>query len=168
MPPDMTTYGTATTVMTLSTILTTGCSLGDQDDLSGADYGGPDGWGDSTTYYEEEESSSTSSSSSDSESDSSESSSSESDSSESDSGSTDSTGGPLCGWNESESAYACGFEGVDPGGTPIECPEGLVEGDPCVTTGLTAEGCCDADGNAWNCVVSGGGQVVAIEVCGGA
>lgn len=74
-------------------------------------------------------------------------------------------GGPACGWNPDgmPAGYYCGFEGVDPGGTnPIECPEGLVEGDPCATTGLTGEGCCDAEGNNWFCA---GEDLVFLEAC---
>lgn len=60
------------------------------------------------------------------------------------------TGEPgLCGWSDG-GYYDCGYEGVDPRGTPIECPPGLVESEPCRNTGLTVEGCCDALG-VWFC-----------------
>ena len=51
---------------------------------------------------------------------------------------TGTTGEPaMCGWFVDGGYYECGNEGADPGGTPIECPDGLVEGDSCETTGLT-------------------------------
>jgi hypothetical protein len=60
--------------------------------------------------------------------------------------------------------YECGFDGEDPNGTfPIGCPDGLVEGDPCATTGITGEGCCDANGDSWFCAQ---GDVVAFFSCG--
>jgi len=66
-------------------------------------------------------------------------------------GDGDMTGG-MCGWDEANMYYDCGFEGSAPDNTPpIECPDGLVEGDPCDVTGLTGAGCCDAEGNIWYC-----------------
>jgi hypothetical protein len=75
------------------------------------------------------------------------------------------TDGPanMCGWNVEASYYDCGFEGADPGGTPIECPEGLVDGDSCDITGLPGEGCCDANGDNWYCTEEG---VVFFMTCG--
>ena len=69
---------------------------------------------------------------------------------------------PLCGWSDADEDkfYGCGFEGEDPGGMPIGCPEGLVEGDPCGN--LTGPGCCDADGNNWYC---GEGDITVFEAC---
>jgi len=78
---------------------------------------------------------------------------------------TDSTTGTvnMCGWDPNAMYYDCGFEGADPGGVaPIECPAGLVEGDPCATSGLTGEGCCDANGDNWYCAQ---GDVVAYVSC---
>lgn len=73
-------------------------------------------------------------------------------------------GGPACGWNGGGQppGYYCGFEGEDPDGLPIACPDGLVEGDSCAVTGLTGEGCCDADGNNWYC---GDPDMVVFEAC---
>jgi hypothetical protein len=69
---------------------------------------------------------------------------------------TETTGNPsMCGWDAGNGYYECGFEGSDPGGSPIECPEGLVEGDPCETTGLSGAGCCDANGDNWYCTQEG-------------
>lgn len=62
------------------------------------------------------------------------------------------TGGGLCGWSVEDNYYTCNFEGEDPGGTnPIACPENLVEGAPCSDSGLTGQGCCDANGDNWYC-----------------
>jgi len=62
------------------------------------------------------------------------------------------------------SYYDCGFAGEDPGGThPITCPDGLVEGDLCASTGLTGEGCCDANNDNWYCTLDG---VVFFLSCG--
>ena len=72
--------------------------------------------------------------------------------------------GPSCGWDPMSNWYDCGFEGEDPeGNNPIGCPEGLVEGDPCMTTGLTDIGCCDANGDNWYCAQ---GHVVFYNACG--
>lgn len=81
-------------------------------------------------------------------------------------GTTEGTTGPaaMCGWDDGNGYYECGFEGEDPGGeNPIACPDGLVEGDPCETTGLTGQGCCDADGNNWYCTQEG---TVFFNSCG--
>jgi hypothetical protein len=73
-------------------------------------------------------------------------------------------GGLGCGWNARGPYYECGFEGADPDGNfPLECPDGLVDGDPCDTTGLTGEGCCDANGDNWYCTQEG---VVFLSACG--
>lgn len=78
---------------------------------------------------------------------------------------TETTGGPnMCGWFADGGYYECGFEGEDPGGTPIACPEGMVEGDPCETSGLTGAGCCDANGDNWYCTQEG---TVFFNSCGG-
>ena len=72
---------------------------------------------------------------------------------------------PMCGWDPRNMYYDCGFEGEDPNGTfPSACPDGLVEGDPCATTGLMGEGCCDANGGNWYCAE---GEVVAYVSCAG-
>jgi hypothetical protein len=84
---------------------------------------------------------------------------------ESSSGSTDDTGTSTgtstttgggdygnCGWSEADSWYACGFMGEDPSNTyPIECPGGLVEGDPDCQAQIGFEGCCTPQGVAWYC-----------------
>ncbi len=71
---------------------------------------------------------------------------------------------PTCGWDPMASYYDCGFAGEDPGGThPITCPDGLVEGDLCASTGLTGEGCCDANNDNWYCTLDG---VVFFLSCG--
>jgi hypothetical protein len=57
-----------------------------------------------------------------------------------------------CGW--SGSAYACGYDGVDPGGMPIACPADLQPGAACTANEMPAS-CCDADGNALSCVCDG-------------
>ncbi|WP_143140839.1 hypothetical protein [Nannocystis exedens] len=82
-------------------------------------------------------------------------------------GTTDTTtGGGLCGWSASDNYYSCGFEGEDPAGVhPIACPANLVEGDPCADSGLTGEGCCDADGNNWYCGEEMGMQIVVLSPC---
>jgi hypothetical protein len=58
---------------------------------------------------------------------------------------------PACGWNAGgmPPGYYCGFMGTDPGGTPIDCPPGLVEGAPCGE--VTGAGCCDVNGDNWYC-----------------
>jgi hypothetical protein len=78
---------------------------------------------------------------------------------------TTETGEPaLCGWNARSAFYECGFEGAEPEGNfPIECPDGLAAGDPCQTSGLTGEGCCDANGDNWYCTDGG---VVFFNACG--
>ncbi len=77
---------------------------------------------------------------------------------------TGTTGEPaMCGWFVDGGYYECGNEGADPGGTPIECPDGLVEGDSCETTGLTGAGCCDANGDNWYCTQEG---TVFYNACG--
>ena len=73
-----------------------------------------------------------------------------------------------CGWDPDNGYYECGFEGEDPGGeNPIGCPEGLVDGDLCEVTGLTGQGCCDAEGNNWYCGDVDGQQLVVFNGCGG-
>ncbi len=66
-----------------------------------------------------------------------------------------------CGWgpipnnDEVPNGYQCGFEGEDPEGThPIACPDSstLQAGLDCNEAGVTAEGCCDANGDVWYCV----------------
>ena len=69
----------------------------------------------------------------------------------------------VCGWNGETSYYECGFRGSDPSTTfPYECPEGLVEGEPCDTVNLTGAGCCDVNGDNWYC---DGDEVVAFVDC---
>ncbi|MBZ5715044.1 hypothetical protein [Nannocystis pusilla] len=78
------------------------------------------------------------------------------------------TGGAMCGWSADDVYYSCGFEGEDPDGTyPITCPDGLAEGEPCSNTGLTGEGCCDANGDNWYCGVDEETmtQVVVLITC---
>ncbi|MCY1054540.1 hypothetical protein [Nannocystis sp. SCPEA4] len=66
--------------------------------------------------------------------------------------STTTGGAGVCGWSPDDSYYTCNFEGEDPDGMyPIACPANLVEGEPCTNTGLTGEGCCDANGDNWYC-----------------
>lgn len=84
------------------------------------------------------------------------------------SASTSSTtgGGAMCGWNVDMMYYDCGFEGEDPSATfPIDCPDGLVEGDPCGA--VKGEGCCDASGNNWYCGDNMGVQELVTVPCGG-
>ncbi|MCY0987836.1 hypothetical protein OV203_11925 [Nannocystis sp. ILAH1] len=79
---------------------------------------------------------------------------------------TTDTGGALCGWSPRDNYYSCNFEGEDPEGThPIACPTGLVEGDPCATTGLTGEGCCDENGDNWYCGEENEMQIVVLASC---
>lgn len=68
---------------------------------------------------------------------------------------TETSAGGVCGWFVDGGYYECNNEGTDPGGTPIECPDGLVEGDSCDTTGLSGAGCCDANGDNWYCTMEG-------------
>ena len=69
----------------------------------------------------------------------------------------------VCGWNGETSYYECGFRGSDPSTTfPYECPEGLVEGEPCDTVNLTGAGCCDVNGDNWYC---DGDEAVAFVDC---
>jgi hypothetical protein len=76
---------------------------------------------------------------------------------------TDTGPAGMCGWNADGPYYDCGFEGADPGGTfPLECPDGLTEGAPCADSGLTGEGCCDANGDNWYCAE---GEVVFFNAC---
>lgn len=155
-------------VMGLGVALSTGCGIGDQDDLGGADYGGPHSTG-TEDWYEEEstpDSDSTSESSSTTETSSSTESSSGTEADTSTDTGTDTESGSetagvgLCGWSESVSAYACGFEGSDPGGTPLACPEGLVAGEACGDA-VSGVGCCDAEGNLWLCE----GGLVSSQAC---
>ncbi len=159
MPPQ-TTFGSTTLAMTLGTVLTTGCTIDNGDsestsEVSGADYGGPDtaDWGN-----DEVETDSSSDSSTETET--------ETSTTDTETATGTDTGSPTCGWDPVQSIYACGFEGVDPGGIPIDCPVGLVEGDPCATTGLTAQGCCDAGSANWFCSLVDGAEVVALDACG--
>jgi hypothetical protein len=74
---------------------------------------------------------------------------------------------PACGWNAGGDppGYYCGFMGADPGGTPISCPPGLVDGDECGD--ITGAGCCDANGDNWYCAEDGmGGTLLVLEACG--
>lgn len=155
----------AAVAMGLGTVLSTGCGIGDQTDYGGADYGDAGVGGSEDEWYEETHGSSSSSSStsdSSSSSDTTESTSETESSSESTGTGTSETGGVgLCGWSVEAAAYACGFEGSDPGGTPIECPAELVAGEACADVGLGAAGCCDADGNLWFCE----GELVVLEAC---
>jgi hypothetical protein len=71
-----------------------------------------------------------------------------------------------CGWNAggSPAGYYCGFMGEDPGGTPIECPPGLVDGADCGE--ITGAGCCDANGDNWYCGEDGEGNLfLVLEAC---
>jgi hypothetical protein len=71
-----------------------------------------------------------------------------------------------CGWNAGgdPAGYYCGFMGTDPGGTAIECPPGLVDGDECGE--ITGAGCCDENGDNWYCADDGmGGQLLVLEAC---
>ncbi|MFZ6182910.1 hypothetical protein [Nannocystis pusilla] len=82
-------------------------------------------------------------------------------------GTTDTTtGGAMCGWSVDDAYYSCGFEGEDPEGMhAIACPAGLVEGDPCATSGLTGEGCCDENGDNWYCGNDMGMELVVKSPC---
>jgi hypothetical protein len=70
-----------------------------------------------------------------------------------------STGTPInCGWGELaeeddfDFGYKCEGEGEDPDGmVAYACPADLTEGGDCEEAGITGQGCCDADGNAWFC-----------------
>jgi hypothetical protein len=85
-----------------------------------------------------------------------------------DTGDGDGDGDPagMCGWDAANMYYECGFEGADPSGTlPLECPDGLVEGDPCGT--VTGAGCCDANGDNWYCGDDQmGGTLLVLNACG--
>lgn len=70
-----------------------------------------------------------------------------------------------CGWFEGGPYYECGYEGADPGGTPFACPPGLVDGDPCTDTGITGQGCCDANGDNWYCGEDGSRTFVVFNPC---
>jgi hypothetical protein len=68
------------------------------------------------------------------------------------------TAGAGCGWgmlgpdDDVEFGYLCGGEGEDPAMMfPLDCPADLTEGGDCTEAMITAEGCCDAAGNAWFC-----------------
>jgi hypothetical protein len=69
----------------------------------------------------------------------------------------------MCGWNLELGYYECGHSGVDEQGEPIDCPEGMVEGDPCGNSGLSGFGCCDANNDSWYCDMDG---QVRFESCG--
>lgn len=65
--------------------------------------------------------------------------------------------GPIAGNDEVPNGYQCGIEDgtEDPdGGFPIDCsPNANLElGLDCTEAGVTAEGCCDANGDVWFCV----------------
>lgn len=65
--------------------------------------------------------------------------------------------GPIAGNEEVPNGYQCGIEDgtEDPDGTfPIDCsPNANLElGLDCTEAGVTAEGCCDANGDVWFCV----------------
>lgn len=64
--------------------------------------------------------------------------------------------GPIPGNEEVPNGYQCGIDGTeDPdGGFPIDCsPNAILElGTNCIDAGVTAEGCCDANGDVWFCV----------------
>jgi hypothetical protein len=72
-----------------------------------------------------------------------------------------------CGWFEDPTlpGYYCGGMGEDPNGmTPIGCPPGLVDGDPCGN--VTGVGCCDANGDNWYCGDDGmGNTFLVFEAC---
>ncbi len=159
MPPEN--FGTISAAALLAGVgamTTTACfSSGDDiidvsSEAGGADYGGPEGAEfSSDEVFETDEAEATSdSSSSSTESTTESSTSTETDVSESTTG-----GMGVCGWFADAGYYECTYEGTDPGGTPIECPPGLVEGDACDTTGLTGAGCCDANGDNWYCTQEG-------------
>jgi hypothetical protein len=79
---------------------------------------------------------------------------------------------PACGWVEDPNfpGYYCDGTGeADPSGThPIACPENLVAGEACDISGLTGEGCCDANGDNWYCGDDMmGGMIVVFQACGG-
>jgi hypothetical protein len=90
---------------------------------------------------------------------------------------TDTDGSEACGWgmlgpdDDVEFGYICGGDGADPSQTfPMACPADLTEGGDCTEQMLTAEGCCDADGNAWYCQDPDGDQgpeppAVTMEEC---
>lgn len=159
MPPEK--FGTISAAAVLASVgvmtTTSACfSAGDDilttSDISGADYGGPEaGDFDTDGVFETDEAEASSESSSSTTESTTETTESES-TAESTSETTETTGGPaLCGWLPENAYYECGYEGVDPGGTPIECPPGLVAGEPCANTGLTQVGCCDENADNWYC-----------------
>lgn len=164
MPPEN--LGTISAVALLAgvgALTSTGCfSSGDDiidatNEAGGADYGGPEGADFNTDeVFETDAAEATSGSTSST----SESTTTESTTTESTTGeTTETTGEPAtCGWFAANAYYECGYEGVDPGGTPIECPEGLVAGEPCANSGLTQVGCCDGNADNWYC--DGNGNVL--------
>ncbi len=64
--------------------------------------------------------------------------------------------GPIAGNEEVPNGYQCGIDNVvDPDGVhPIDCsPNAILEaGMECLAAGVTAEGCCDANGDVWYCI----------------
>lgn len=65
---------------------------------------------------------------------------------------------PSCGWTNGVGqgpGYDCWGEGFDPTGTyAFDCPENLVEGEPCGPSGgedVTVYGCCASDLEVWVC-----------------
>ncbi|MBT9555763.1 MAG: hypothetical protein IV100_07020 [Myxococcales bacterium] len=67
-----------------------------------------------------------------------------------------------CGWNPDEAFYACGYPGADPSGVPIACPANAVGGDECWISGLTAVGCCDANGDVMYCTEE---KIIELQEC---
>ncbi len=55
-----------------------------------------------------------------------------------------------CGWDAGLARYQCGESGEDPM-FPIDCPDNVLDGDACDISGVTRNGCCDANGDAWHC-----------------
>ncbi len=78
--------------------------------------------------------------------------------------------GPIAGNEEVPNGYQCGIDGtVDPDGAfPIDCSPNaiLVAGTDCTKAGVTAEGCCDANGDVWYCIDPDGDGPETPEVGG--
>jgi hypothetical protein len=77
----------------------------------------------------------------------------------------------VCGWGPTgdeavPEGYVCGGDGEDPGGTiPLLCPEAVELQVGAACSGITGQGCCDTQGNAWFCGNDGSGEALALIEC---